>query len=239
MPYDPGILVLIFFISIVGGMLQGSLGFGLGPFSVPLLLLIDSHFIPGPLLLVSIFLTSSVFYRERHEVHKMGFSWALVGRFIGSVFGAWLLVIIPVDKLNLLYGGLILLAVLLSFSGWKLPLVPKNLVFAGTLSGMMATAAAIGGPPMAMVYQHGSGGRLRSTLSAIFIVGAFISMGALLFVGKMGLADVWHAALLFPGIMIGFYLSRFTVKILDKRYMRPAILFVSTVSAAVLIINNI
>jgi len=116
---------------------------------------------------------------------------------------------------------------------------PKNYVFSGTLSGMMATAAAMGGPAMAMIYQHGTGSRLRSTLSAIFLLGSFISLAALLWVGKLGLPELRLALVLLPGIITGFYLSRFSMTALDKKYLRPAILTVSTISALVLVFNNI
>ena len=238
MPLDITQLVLVFIIVTLGAILQGSLGFGLGPFSVPLLLLIDPGFIPGALLIVSVFLTFFVFHREKSDFHKQGFKWAIIGRILGSAIGALLLVIIPVDRLNLFYGVLILFAVILSVSGWKLKLVPKNFVFAGTLSGMMATAAAIGGPAMALIYQHGSGSQLRSTLSAIFLLGSFIAMAALLTVGKLGLPELLRAGILLPGILTGFFLSKYTVAVLDRKYMRPAVLTVSTVSAAFLIINN-
>lgn len=231
--------LLIFVIVTSGAMLQGSLGFGLGPLAVPLLLLIDPKFIPGPLLLVSIFLTFSVFRRERNDFHKESFSWAILGRIVGSAAGAWLLVIIPAESLSIFYGGLIIFAVILSAFGWKLAMTPKNYILTGALSGMMATAAAMGGPAMAMIYQHGSGSRLRSTLSAIFLLGSFIALAALLWIGKLGLPELQRALILLPGIFIGFYLSRFSVTALDKKYLRPAILTVSTLSAVVLIFNNI
>lgn len=239
LPADWTQFILIYVIITMGAMLQGSLGFGLGPLAVPLLLLIDPGFIPGPMLLASIFLTFSVFRRERSDFHKEGFGWVISGRILGSALGAGLLIIIPNENLNLLYGSLIILAVILSVSGWRLRMVPKNFLFAGTLSGMMATAAAIGGPSMALVYQHGSGPRLRSTLSAIFLIGSFIALLFLFIAGKLGIPELIRALILLPGIVTGFYLSRFSKTILDKKLLRPAILTVSFFAAAVLVINNL
>ncbi len=229
----------IFLISVFGAILQGSIGFGLGPFAVPLLVLIDPGFIPGPLLLVSMYLTFSLFRRERQSLHKEGFGWAIGGRILGSVLGAGLLLIIPSQNLSMLYGSVVLFAVFLSVSGLKLKLVSHNILFAATLSGMMATSAAIGGPPMALVYQHGSGPRLRSTLSAIFLIGSLISIFALIWIGKFGEQEIIKALILIPGIALGVYLSKFSATILDKGYIRPAIMIVSTLSAAVLIFNSI
>ena len=228
----------IFLISVFGAILQGSIGFGLGPFSVPLLVLIDPGFIPGPLLLVSVYLTFSLFRRERKSMHKEGFGWAISGRILGSALGAGLLVMVPSQNLSMLYGSVVLLAVFLSISGVKLKLVPHNILFAATLSGMMATAAAIGGPPMALVYQHGSGPRLRSTLSAIFLIGSVFSLSALFWIGRFGTQEIIKALILVPGIALGLYLSKYGAAILDKGYIRPVILIVSSLSAAVLIFNS-
>ena len=43
----------------------------------------------------------------------------------------------------------------------------------------MATAAGLGGPPVALVYQRANGLRLRGTLAAYFIVGTVMSLSAL------------------------------------------------------------
>ena len=239
LPIDGMQFILVFVIVLMGAVLQGSLGFGLGPLAVPLLLLIDPGFIPGPMLLVSIFLTFSVFRRERSDFHKEGFGWVILGRIIGSAAGTGLLLIIPNEDLNLLYGSLIILAVILSVSGWKLSMLPRNFLFAGSLSGMMATAAAIGGPSMALVYQHGSGPRLRSTLSAIFLMGSFIALIFLFIAGKLGIPEFIRALILLPGIVTGFYLSKFSKTVLDKKLLRPAILTVSFFAAVVLVINNL
>lgn len=228
----------IFLISVFGAVLQGSIGFGLGPFSVPLLVLIDPGFIPGPLLLVSTYLTFSLFRRERQSLHKEGLGWAIGGRIFGSALGAGLLLIIPSENLSMFYGVLVLFAVFLTTSGLKLKLIPRNILFAATLSGMMATSAAIGGPPMALVYQHGSGPRLRSTLSAIFLIGSVFSLLALIWIGKFGQQEIIKALILIPGIALGVYLSRYSSTILDKGYIRPVILIVSSLSAAVLIFNS-
>jgi len=48
-PLDITSVILAFFIVTPGSMLQGSVGFGLGLVCVPLLVLIDPVFIPGPL----------------------------------------------------------------------------------------------------------------------------------------------------------------------------------------------
>jgi len=150
-PLSGGMILLALAIVILGAMLQGSVGFGLGPFAVPLLILIDRHFVPGPLLFTGIILNALIFYRERHEIDKPGFRWTISGRLAGTILGAGLLFVFPKDKLSLLFAVMILLAVLLSISGIKMKMSAKNLFSAGTLSGIMATTASIGGAPMALI----------------------------------------------------------------------------------------
>ena len=70
-------ILLAIVIVILGAILQGSIGFGLGPFSVPLLLLIDPVFVPGPVLLAALFLTVLLYNREHHAVHKNEIKWAV------------------------------------------------------------------------------------------------------------------------------------------------------------------
>ena len=147
-------LALIMGIVVFGAMLQGSVGFGLGPFAVPLLVLIDPSYIPGPLIMAAVSLTVLMYRREGHAMDKEGFSWAIAGRVAGTVLGALTLLLVPKDKLSLMYGLMVLLAVALTGSGLKLKMNHRNLLLAGTLSGMMGTAAAIGGASMAMLYQH-------------------------------------------------------------------------------------
>lgn len=224
-------------IVILGSILQGSVGFGLGPFSVPLLLLINPVFIPGPLLLAAVVLTILMFRREKHAVHIKEIKWAVVGRLLGTIMGATVLTIISKSHLSLLFATIILLSLLISISGIKLNLSNRNLIFVGVISGFMGTTTSIGGPPMGLLYQHKSGPRIRGTLSGIFMIGTAIAIISLIIINKFGVIELQAALILTPGIIIGYFLSRFTKRILDKGFIRPAVLIASSIAALFLIIN--
>ena len=83
-------LLAVFFITFCGTLVQGAIGFGLGPLSVPLLVLIDPGFIPGPLLLSALVLTGLMSFRDQHSIHLKGVAWAVPGRILGSIGGAFL-----------------------------------------------------------------------------------------------------------------------------------------------------
>ncbi len=231
-------LMIIFAITFVGALLQSSIGFGLGPFAVPLLVLIDRRFVPGPLLLAAVVLTTLMYLRNRSEVRLNEFTYAAAGRVVGSIIGAYFLTIFPAQHLKPLFALLVIFAVIISAVGIKLSLNAKNLLAAGVVSGFMGTVAAIGGAPMALIYQHQKGAKLRGTLAAIFILGTLVALTSLAVVGKFGVQDIYLGLLLIPGVVLGFFMSQGAVRFLDKGYLRPAILIVTTLAAIVLLINT-
>ncbi|MDH3497434.1 MAG: sulfite exporter TauE/SafE family protein [Gemmatimonadota bacterium] len=223
----------------LGATLQGSIGFGLGLFSVPILLLIEPDFIPAPLLLASVALTLLLTHRERHTIIWGDLKWALGGRIAGIALAALLLVVVPADRFAIPAGVLVLGAVGLSASGLHLPPRPRTLVGAGVLSGLLGTAVSIGGPPMALIYQRESGPRLRGTLSAFFVIGVALSLIGLRVAGRFDLGDVLLAATLVPGILVGFAISRYTAHRLDRGFTRPAVLIVSAVASLLVILRHV
>ncbi|MBN2365088.1 MAG: sulfite exporter TauE/SafE family protein [Calditrichaeota bacterium] len=228
---------LAFLIMIIGSFLQGSVGFGLGLVAVPLLLLIDISLVPGPVLLTATFLSLLISFRERQSVDYYSLKWIIPGRITGTIIAALVLNYLSESALSLLFGTLVLLAVVISASGLHLPLVPKNFMSVGILSGFMATSVAIGGPPLALLLQKKSGSTIRGTLAIVFLVGTILAVLALAIIDRFGIKELILTLLLLPGIFIGFLLSAKTTHILDKGYIQPAVLSISAISALVVILK--
>ena len=238
-PLDILSSLMAFGISVSGALLQGSVGFGLGLIGVPLLVLIDPVFVPGPLLLGAFLLNILVSHREHAAIDFTGVKWAIPGRIFGAIFGALMLILVPQGHLSLLFGAMVLLAVGITFSGMDFPPTSKNILVAGTFSGFMGTTSAIGGAPMALVYQKQKGSRIRGTLSVIFSVGTVISISSLVIIGRFGVREIQAALVLFPGIVVGFILSRHTARILDRGFIRIAVLITSALSGTFVILKNL
>jgi uncharacterized membrane protein YfcA len=136
--------------------------------------LIRPELVPGPLI-NGLALTLLVARRERDSIDLLGVKWALLGRVPGIALGAWALASVPVQEMSLLVGLAVLAGVALGFTRVKLSPAPGILLGAGLLSGIFGTIASIGGPPLALVYQHEPGPKLRGTLAGYFIVGALMS----------------------------------------------------------------
>ncbi len=225
-------------IVAIGATLQGSVGFGLGMFGAPLLILLDPRLVPAPLLCASVALTLMLTHRERRSIAFGDLKWALLGRVFGVAIAAGFLALVSRERIALVFGILVLVAVGISISGIHLRPTSKTLVLAGTISGFMGTSVSIGGPPMALVYQHQSGPRIRGTLSAYFTVGVALSLGALHLVGRFGMEELLLAFAFLPGVVFGLWLSRHTARVLDRGYTRPAVLLISAAAAVIVVVKH-
>ena len=234
---SPWQYVLAVLVVAVGAMIQGSLGFGLGLVSAPALALIDATFIPGPLLLVGVAVTLTVFLRERGAVDWKGMKWAIFGRVIGTIAGGWAVVAFSKDAVIVLVAVLVLAGVLMTSIGWKIKTNRITLSTAGIVSGVMGTLTSVGGPPMALVYQRETAQKLRATLAGFFLVGATFSLLTLAVSGGMSQHDFALGALMLPGYVIGMIANRWASRFLDKGYSRVAVLTFSALSSVVLLLE--
>jgi uncharacterized membrane protein YfcA len=224
-------LLLASLVMAVGAVVQGSVGFGLNVIGAPLLVLIDTAFIPGPALAAAFVLTILVGLRDRHAIDTKGFAWIFAGRLPSSIATAFFVASLPEATLAVALAAVVLVAVGMALFGFRVERTPATLASAGALSGVMGTISSVGGPPVAMLYQDVRGPTVRSTLSAIFAMGAVTSMVMLGLVGRFATDELLLALVLVPGVVVGFLISRFTAHLLDRGFMRPAVLGLSAASA--------
>jgi uncharacterized membrane protein YfcA len=222
----------------VAACVQGAVGFGLSLLAVPVLLLVDPALVPVPLIVASLTINVGSSYRNRGGIDR-GVRWALVGSVPGTVLGAYAIATLPQRPLAITFGALVLAAVVVSASGLEVEPTAGSLLAAGVISGFTGTASSIGGPPIALMYQRAHGSILRGTLALYFLVGSVLSLAMLGLFGKLGARELDESALLAPFILAGFACSGPAAKVLDRGRTREAVLVVSTVSAVVLIANQL
>ena len=92
---------------------------------------------------------------------------------------------------------------------------------------------------MALVWHGTSRARMRGTMSAFFLVGALMSLVALTVVGSIDMRTLKFAAVLAPAMLIGFAVSGWVNKRLDRRLVRRIGLGASTLGAALVILQSI
>ena len=237
LPVTPAELAVALALVVVGSVIQGSIGFGLAVVAAPILLLLDPVFVPGPMLLAASLLVILIALRERRDVIAQDIALATIGRVIGTVPAAYAIGTLPRNVYELLFAGLVTLAVILSMAGWHLRRTPPNILLAAIVSGVAGTVSSIGGPPLALVYQHEAGPKIRGTLSAIFTIGTVVSITGLWWAGHFGVVELMLGILMMPGVILGFCLSRYTAGRLDQAHTRPAVLAISTVSALAIVLR--
>jgi hypothetical protein len=224
-------------VLILGAIVQGSVGFGIALLGAPVLFLLNPLLVPAPMLMVGLSLPALILWRDHHGLDPNGLRWALPGQLAGTALAAMVVAALPEDGLALTFGVLVLLAVAISAVARAPSPSRGHLLTAGSLSGFMATATSIGGPPLALVYQGASGPRLRATLSSIFVPGGLAALTALYFAGRFGRAELWAGLALLPAVAVGFWLSGYTARALDRAWLREAVLGVSALAGAAAIVR--
>jgi len=226
-------------IVATGAALQGSAGFGFALLSSPILAFVDPGLVPGPLIIAVTLLLALTAWRERSAVDLKGLGWVLGGRLPGTVLGAFALRGLSERALTTALGVLVLLAVGISLRSVRLERKPPLLLLAGLVSGLMGTTAALGGPAVAVLYQHERGALVRSTLATYFLIGAGMSMVALTLVGRLGRHELLLALGLLPGIALGFLASRWTSRWLDQGYTRLAVLVIAALAGLTSVLHGL
>jgi len=232
-------LLLAVCIVALGTAVQASVGFGLAMVAAPLLYLIDPAFVPGPLIACALLLSVWIAWQERNAIDFSYFRAAVAGRLIGSPLAALLLGSLSAVAFDLVFGSMVLLAVVLSVVHPRIKLSNSTIFVATLLSGLMGTLSSIGGPPLALVYQHERGPALRANLSMLFLMGTVISIASLFLVGRFGSPELTLSALLGFGIIPGVLLSRPLKRHMDSRSVRPYLLMLCALSAATVLFKGL
>ena len=222
---------------MAGTLIQGSIGFGTNLVAAPILAIINPDLVPVPVILASFVFNVLVARRDLGEGPWQAMRLPLVGSVPASVAGAAAVALISQRGLGILFGVLVLVGVALSVSGRHPRQTPRSLVAAGAASGFMGTTTGIGGPPMALLFQRERGPQLRAALARFFGVGSVVSFAMLLAFGQVSWADFGRAAVLIPGGLVGFWLSKHLAHRLDHGYVRHAVLAVSATSACVVLVR--
>lgn len=223
----------------LGALVQGAVGLGLGLVAAPVTTLVDPDLMPGVLLwLAALYPVITLLHEGRHADWDH-LRWAFVGRLPGTVVGVLVVSAVSTRLLGLLVGLMVLAAVLLTWQVVRLPMRRDVLVGVGVVSGVSGTATSIGGPPLALVYQHETGPRLRATLATYFLVGAALSLAGLALAGELRGVDGLWAAGLAPFLVLGFLLAGIVRRHVEAGRTRAAVLVVCGASAVALVVRSL
>ncbi|WP_245172660.1 sulfite exporter TauE/SafE family protein [Streptomyces achromogenes] len=179
----------------------------------------------------------SVQGRIAAEIDLRGAGWITGARLAATPAGLAVLWMVPERGLGVFVGVSTVLAAVVSLAAPAFTPGRAAYVGAGAVTGLTETATGVGGPPLALVYQHRPPAELRSTVAACFLVGEVASLALLFGTGKAQPTELGRAALLLPAIAAGAWLSRLVHHRLDARRMRLFVLVFALVSGLVLMLG--
>ncbi|MFH8241257.1 sulfite exporter TauE/SafE family protein [Streptomyces sp. NPDC018321] len=221
----------------VAAFVQGSSGLGFALIVAPVAGIIDPHLVPVFVLASMIPLNLYVAWRERASLDLRGAGWITGARLAATPAGLAVLWLIPERSLGVFVGVATVLAAVVSLAAPAFTPGRAAYVGAGAVTGLTETATGVGGPPLALVYQHRPPAELRSTVAACFLVGEVASLALLFGTGEAQAAELGQAVVLLPAIALGAWLSRLVHHRLDARRTRLFVLVFALVSGLVLMLG--
>ena len=224
-------------VTLLAAFVQGVIGLGFAIFSVPILSLIDPRLAPVPQLFLSVALTFSMAYRERHAIQWRTLGWVLIGRIPGAFLGAWLLTIATARVLDLIIGGSVLAGVAVFSTHIRVRRNRFTEVVAGVASGAGGTISSIGGPPLALLYRDEKGETIRANLATIFAIGLVTSIGGRVWADRILGVEMLLAAAMLPALFAGLVLSGRYMHAIQGKALRISVLGVSAIAALALLLR--
>lgn len=236
---DPLTLFYALLIVFCGALTQGLIGFGLAIVASPLLYLIDPAMVPAPIIFMGLTIACLTLLKERQHLEFKGLEFALLGRIPGGILGTALLMWAPRPILGLTIGSIVAFAVALNMIKLHFPINRLSLFVAGMLSGIFGNIAAIGGPPLAILFANKEANQFRAALSAFFVFSSLIALAILGIAGLITFDDLITASLLLPSVILGHFMAKKLAKHTNKNNVRIATLLLCSTSALIIIIESL
>ena len=236
---DGGVVALVAFVLVVGATVQGLVGLGLGLVAAPVVTILDPSLMPELMLVLAALLPLLTLIGSHDEIDWGGLAWVLSARVPGTAVGVLVLALFTERHLGVAVALMVLLGVALTIRAVEVPVRPATLVVAGLVSGAAGTATSIGGPPVALLYQHRSPDQIRSTLAVLFTVGAGMSLAGIWLGGNFEVRLLLLALLLTPCLAVGAWAGGRLQGVFPDHRIRYAVLGVCAASAIALLVRSL
>lgn len=231
-----GVLAVALFL---GATVQGVVGLGVGLVLAPIAGLVDPSMLPGVPLWMALVMPILTLSGDWRDIDWRGLAWAAPARAPGTAVGVAAVALASERVIGIAVGAMVLIAIGLSLRTFEFRVNRTSLVSAGLLSGITGTATSIGGPPIALLYQHRDPQQVRATLGLYFLLGAVFSLVGLGVTGNLHERDARLALALLPLLLLGFASALLVRKYVPAKQVRTAMLVVCAASAAALIVRSL
>lgn len=235
LPFDPMYIIAVAVAS--GALIQGTTGMGFALIVAPVMGLLAPESLPISLLILMLPLNAAIAWRERSAIDFKGSAWITLGRFAGTFGGVWILFWLPLSQLNLLIG---LSTIAACLATWMAPsFVPgrRALISTGVITGITETATGVGGPPLALVYQHSPVATLRGSVALCFLVGEVISLVVLALGGHLQAKQISPVLTLGFPLALGVLASHWARHLINESRLRRFVLIFAFISGSLLLLQ--
>ena len=217
---DPTIIIIIILAVLAGGLVKGTLGFGMPMVALPIIAFIIPPTTAMILLCAPIFLTNFLQIKFRQGVSSYRFLPMFLCLIIGLIIGARLILEINVKTITQIIAVSIIFAALVNCFGIKIKNINKNhentiTSLIGFGSGILGGLSTFYGPPMLayLVAVDLPKEKFVRTVSTMYFIGSFPLYGSLIYYGFATKEDLIFSLIL---IIPAFIAQQLGTKIRDK-----------------------
>lgn len=223
LPVSSAIFVVLFASVAIGAVVQGAIGFGMNVIAAPIAAAIAPDALPAAMIILALPMTAGSALRERAHIDRRGVVWTTLGRLPGIALGTFIVGALEPDLLARWVGGMVVVAALMSLAAAPTAIRAGPALVAGAVGGVMGTTASMGGPPVALLYQHAPGPVMRATLGGTLLIGSILSLAALAATGHVSPGQWILGLALTPAVALGLLASRRLHARVDAGWLRPSV----------------
>ena len=243
---DPIIVIVIILAVMAGGLIKGTIGFGMPMVALPLIAFAVPVTTAMILLCAPIFLTNFLQIKFKQGISSYRFLPMFLFLVVGLIIGARLILEINLNTITQIIAILIIFAALINCFGFKINNIKKiheRIItsFIGFGSGILGGLSTVYGPPMLayLVAVDLPKEKFVRTVSTMYFIGSFPLYGSLIYYGFATKQDLIMSLLLIIPALLGQQIgTRIRDKINQKQF-RNCILVTLVILGIMLFIKTI
>ena len=217
---DPSIVIIIILAVLAGGLVKGTIGFGMPMVALPLIAFIIPATTAMILLCAPILLTNFLQMKIKEGISSFRFLPMIICLIIGLIIGARLILEINLNTITQIIAVSIIFAALVNCIGFKIENINKGkeriiTSIIGFGSGILGGLSTFYGPPMLayLVAADLPKEKFVRTVSTIYFIGSFPLYGSLIYYGFATKLDLMMSLFL---IIPAFISQQIGAKIRNK-----------------------
>ena len=214
----------------VGAWVQTAIGFGLAIVSAPIIVFVSPLWVPVVLTVSALCLSAINAWNQRAHLHTSAMVVPMVTRIPGTILGVWLLSQISLQLLQIIVSITVLFAVVVTYWSPRYPANRFNLGIAGAISGLTGATTSIGGPPMAIVMQHGDPRETRANLSLYFTYSCILSLIGYHWIGILHTELIVESLSFLPVMLLGYVIGKKTRYLINAERFRAILMLLCLIA---------